>query len=113
MAAHEHLNPKQMGRRKRRRTGYDCEDCGQDTDKINEYYMVHDSLWGAAGMETNEAFTQGLTNTYLPDGMLCVGCLENRIGRRLTPADFTDAPINSEDASDRLKNRQGRTEEDD
>jgi hypothetical protein len=28
------------------------------------------------------------------DGMLCVGCIEQRIGRRLTPQDFTDAPTN-------------------
>jgi hypothetical protein len=27
-------------------------------------------------------------------GMLCIECLEKRIGRRLTAADFTDAPVN-------------------
>lgn len=27
-------------------------------------------------------------------GMLCVSCLENRIGRELTPDDFTDAHLN-------------------
>jgi len=108
MSASDHVNKKQMGQRKRKVT-YDCKDCGKDTNKLDEYYMVHSSVWGAAGMETNEAYEQGLTNTRLPDGMLCIGCLENRLGRRLTPVDFTDAPINSETSqSDRLKNRQGK-----
>ncbi len=26
---------------------------------------------------------------------LCVGCLEERLGRRLTSYDFTDAPLNA------------------
>jgi len=107
MAAKDHLSPKQMGRRKRK-DPFECTDCGKNTSKINEYYMVHDSVWGAANMETNAAFEQGLTNIRRPDGMLCVGCLENRLGRQLTPADFTDAEVNRWRASDRLKSRQGR-----
>jgi hypothetical protein len=48
----------------------------------DEYYMVHDALWKLAGME--------------PDGgMLCIGCLETRLGRKLVRGDFTDYPINS------------------
>jgi hypothetical protein len=42
--------------------------------------MVHNELWLKANPQIN--------------GKLCIGCLENRIGRRLTQADFTDAPIN-------------------
>ena len=30
------------------------------------------------------------------DGMLCVGCLEARLGRRLTPSDFTGVPLNEQ-----------------
>lgn len=60
---------------------FDCVDCGVDTDVIDEYYMVHDHVWLSSGIGLN-------------DGMLCVGCLERRIGRTLTAADFTDAPIN-------------------
>lgn len=44
-----------------------------------EYYMVHDHIWDTAGAD---------------HGYLCIGCLENRMARRLTAADFTDAPIN-------------------
>lgn len=41
--------------------------------------MVHDHIWDTAGAD---------------HGYLCIGCLENRMARRLTAADFTDAPIN-------------------
>lgn len=40
--------------------------------------------------------------------MLCIGCLEARLGRLLQPDDFTDAPINDPDflpMSDRLRSR--------
>jgi hypothetical protein len=50
-----------------------CIDCGKDT-KDGEYYLVKDELWAASGGG---------------DGMLCLACLERRIGRELTLADFT------------------------
>lgn len=43
--------------------------------------MVHDEVW-------LEANPKGR-------GMLCIGCLELRLGRLLTKDDFTDAPVNS------------------
>jgi hypothetical protein len=60
--------------------GFECLDCGVNTSKISEYYVVHDEVWLKAN----------------PDraGMLCIGCLETRLGRKLTPRDFDDAPIN-------------------
>lgn len=65
--------------------GTRCRDCDTDTfDPTNmEYYMVHDSVW-----------CQQARMKY-HGGMLCVGCLEARIGRRLTPKDFTKAILNS------------------
>jgi hypothetical protein len=77
-----------------------CRGCGADTLQ-DEYYMVHDAVWtGEAGMASE-------------GGMLCIGCLETRIGRRLVPADFKDAPINTDEdhdwaRSDRLLDRLGR-----
>lgn len=56
-----------------------CRDCNMNTDRKSEYYMVHDRVWRKAGS---------------PDGMLCIGCLEARIGRFLNKYDFTDAFIN-------------------
>jgi hypothetical protein len=73
-----------------------CEDCGTST--FGEYYMVHDEVWADTGMA--------------PDGgLLCVGCLERRLGRRLTPDDFTSCPLNKDNrtirhyASERLYDR--------
>lgn len=77
-----------------------CTDCGVDTLAVtpaedSEYYMVHAAIWRMA-TKTRPAY------------LLCVGCLETRIGRQLTSADFTDAPVNDpnkESMSDRLRSR--------
>jgi hypothetical protein len=58
-----------------------CVDCSADTYALREYYMVHDPLWEQAGMTPN-------------GGELCVGCLERRLGRDLTPTDFTGVFLN-------------------
>lgn len=57
-----------------------CKDCGSDYD---EHYMVHKNIWKAHGVGR---------------GMLCVGCLEKRMGRQLCRQDFIDAPINMVDS---------------
>lgn len=72
-----------------------CRDCGVDVSwrGIDEYaYVVRDAVWAAAGS---------------PRGYLCVGCIEQRLGRRLTPADFDSAPLNRlrHWQSDRLRSR--------
>ncbi len=57
-----------------------CVDCPRDTK--HEHYFVKNEVWrGEANMPET--------------GMLCVQCLEDRIGRRLEPSDFTDAHINN------------------
>jgi hypothetical protein len=40
-------------------------------------------------------------------GMLCIGCLERRLGRQLTPDDFMAAPINDDPMASRLRDRLG------
>lgn len=72
-----------------------CSDCGINTLPRGggaEYYMVHDDIWASAGMTT---------------GYLCVGCLEARLGRRLS---FADVPLNSFDPSWERKAWYSRTE---
>lgn len=59
---------------------YNCNDCKLNTLYVGEYYMVHNELW-------DEAYPK-------QDGMLCIACLEKRVGRSLTRADFTDAHVN-------------------
>ncbi len=72
----------------------DCSHCGMNT--LEEYYAVLDSVWESAGLD---------------EEVLCVGCLERRLGRILISEDFNkEAPINSFDfsfMSDRLKKRLG------
>jgi hypothetical protein len=60
-----------------------CLDCGFDCLNGDEYYMLRDRVWLRAN----------------PDGagMLCVGCVERRLFRRLRPFDFNwDAPVNGD-----------------
>jgi hypothetical protein len=59
-----------------------CIDCG----KVPEWYMVRDDIWVAAGMPKCVVMTG--------TDFLCFKCLESRLGRILTPNDFTDARIN-------------------
>jgi hypothetical protein len=55
-----------------------CTDCGKCVRKKAEYaYMVHKSIWLEAG------------GGIKWDGIiLCIGCLEKRLKRRLVPDDF-------------------------
>jgi hypothetical protein len=59
-------------------TDTNCKDCR------GEYggYMVNDELWASAGLG--------------PRDFCCRSCLSNRLGRPLTNADYTLAPVNFE-----------------
>jgi hypothetical protein len=58
-----------------------CLDCKVNTDAIDEYYMLQNEVWAEANPEI--------------DGKLCISCVERRIGRTLTAADFTSGKINT------------------
>lgn len=76
------------------RTKWKCLGCRIDTGKAHEHYFVKTEVWLLAHSSIR--------------GMLCVGCLEDRIGRTLTKDDFTDAHINNPrlyPMSDRLRSR--------
>ena len=71
-----------------------CLDCQVDT--TSEYYVVKKALWAKANPNIK--------------GMLCIDCLEQRLGRILTKQDLTKALLNSmfiERKSNRLINRLG------
>lgn len=57
-----------------------CLDCGVDTGKLGEHYMLIDKTWALTGLGKH--------------GMLCVTDVERRIGRRLSKADFNDSYLN-------------------
>jgi hypothetical protein len=57
-----------------------CLDCNVDTGKSGEHYMLNDSTWSLTGL-----------GKY---GMLCVRCVERRIGRKLRSNDFNNSYLN-------------------
>lgn len=58
-----------------------CLDCKVDTGKISEHYFIQTSTW--------------LEIVGSIEGMLCIGCLEKRLGRMLTKKDFTNCYLNN------------------
>lgn len=56
---------------------YICQDCRQH-DPIG--FMVEDDVWEAAG---------------LGQGIICIPCLETRLGRKLVIQDFKAVPMNN------------------
>ena len=56
-----------------------CIDCSVMTMGY-EYYMVTDKVWLKANPKEK--------------GMLCIGCLEERLGRKLKNKDFTKCLLN-------------------
>lgn len=76
-----------------------CTDCSVETSSragIAEWYMVEHHVWHLATSNYND--------------ILCIGCLENRLGRKLVPEDFSPVPLNFPDfpKSERLADRLGR-----
>lgn len=76
---------------------WDCFSCGVDTFALGEDFYVQDDLW----------------RTYGVEGVLCILCLEKRLGRPLEPADFKSPGIDRPPhfphyvRSDRFKDRVG------
>jgi hypothetical protein len=70
-----------------------CRDCGIDTHVHGEAYILNDDVWPIE----------------VDGGALCVGCVELRLDRRLTPADFNPSarsPFNDpQHSSPRLRTR--------
>jgi hypothetical protein len=81
-AAHDAAENKRQAEEDRRRLeqAFSCLDCGVDTLAIGECYALHRAVW----LEANP----------IDEGMLCIGCVEGRLGRQLTAADFMEAIIN-------------------
>lgn len=62
---------------------FKCVSCGVNTLQLGEYYMIHRELWVA------------VTGKRERKKMMCIGCVEQRLGRALNFHDFTTAPVNS------------------
>jgi hypothetical protein len=62
------------------RSRFLCLDCGLDTGQALEHYMLLDAVWALAGLGR--------------ESMLCVGCVEARLGCRLERSDFAPVKTN-------------------
>jgi hypothetical protein len=69
-----------------------CKDCGIDTEPwpphrgTQEHYVVKDHIWQQAEMPSGKMADD---LSIRGGGILCVGCLEKRLGRLLTRDDFS------------------------
>jgi YD repeat-containing protein len=67
--------------RRRMIAAFKCNDCGLNVIRAGEYYMVSPQIWDdRLHLEWNDS--------------LCIGCLESRLGRKLTTLDFIAVPQN-------------------
>ena len=68
-------------------SAFNCWDCTVNTLDRGEYYMVTDELWELATIYADDECPT--------DVMLCIGCLENRIGGKLVASDFPNLLVNT------------------
>jgi hypothetical protein len=66
---------------KKSRKKFLCLDCGLDTGKAGEHYMLLEKTWKLTGLGKF--------------GMLCILDVEKRIGRKLVSQDFNDSYLNN------------------
>jgi len=76
------------------RKPYCCFDCNEE----NPHYMTSHEVWRQAFPNYREIKRQAMQDH--PDSalkfiLLCLSCLEKRLGRRLTREDFANVPINA------------------
>jgi hypothetical protein len=72
---------------------FTCDDCGVCTHETDEWYMLKDAVWEAVA----------------GDEVLCIGCVERRLGRELELCDFAEMEMNiSDNQSERLRDRLSR-----
>ena len=77
---------------------FKCIECDVNTLDVREYYMIQNDLWEQVNPNKN--------------GMMCIGCVEEKLKRELTPEDFTNCPLNlfsPNKKSERLLKRLGYT----
>jgi len=63
-----------------------CLDCLKDTDIAEEFYALHDDLW------------RRLVRRPSRGSMLCLDCVERRLGRALHRGDFANVAVNQQEA---------------
>jgi hypothetical protein len=80
-----------------------CADCEIGTATIREMYIVRDDVWEQAWAGRRKPWHGKIPGQEI----LCIGCLESRIGRTLVKSDFI-VPVkvrNDGSISDRMYDR--------
>jgi hypothetical protein len=86
-----------------------CADCGIGTIRMGEWYMVHDAVWEQAWAGRRKSWRGKIPGQEI----LCIGCLEKRLGRTLIAGDFPEVEVNDcgkHNISERLRARLMATE---
>jgi hypothetical protein len=81
-----------------------CADCGLGTLTAGEWYMINDGVWEQAWLGRRKTWHGRVAGQEV----LCIGCLEQRLGRTLVASDFSDMLVNDpdkENVSERLRHR--------
>jgi hypothetical protein len=72
-----------------------CRDCGVDTTPLDarvgswEWYVLRNEVWA-------RVIGEGDLPAYGGGGLLCIGCVEKRLGRELNAGDFDwSVPLNA------------------
>jgi hypothetical protein len=68
-----------------------CSDCAVGTVALGEWYMVESEVWEQAWVGRRKPWQGRIPGQEI----LCIGCLERRIGRTLCADDFPDVPVNN------------------
>ena len=76
-----------------------CIDCGEST--YHEFFMVTEEVWAAAKL------SEPADQYERQEQFLCVPCLEKRLGRELSPDDFSEWSKPEKVTSERLRKRMG------
>ena len=72
----------------------ECADCGKNTfQNRRDYYMVKMDIWNRFGLgkTSRDIILNGVNTSWTedePSGMLCILCLENRMGRKIKKSDL-------------------------
>jgi hypothetical protein len=80
-----------------------CADCSVGTIRAGEWYMVKNAVWEQAWADRRKPF-----HRVSGQEILCIGCLEQRLGRTLMACDFADAEVNDpnkNNISERMRTR--------
>jgi hypothetical protein len=81
-----------------------CNDCNANIGAIGEWCLLKNSVWEKAWPGTG----QKNTHTKMPmKHLLCIGCIEKRIGRRLKGRDF-DMRSKANKAFDGIRRRKSQ-----